>query len=560
MRHSLAIWVLFVALLAAPSFAAERTLTHRWIYAYWNFHREAAVQEALALFPRAEQAGYNGIVVSGFDGSDTSEAYVATVRRVQEAAKEHGIELIPTVLAHNSGIVLGPAPDLAEGLPVKDALFAVTGTDAALVPDPEVQLPCGDFEQVEGDQFAGWDLQDNAGKSIFADHEVVHGGKTSARMEKVSENGSPHGHSRFAQFVKVKPFRQYHVSVWIRTQDFDGGAALMALAPVERHQPLGEMEERPKATQDWTRYDILFNSLQFDKVNLFLGLWGGKSGRIWWDDVRLEEVGLLNLVRRAGCPLTVRGEDGTVYQEGEDFAPVRDPALTAYSGYHTPPTIHVTAGSRIRDGQHVRVSYYHALYFANYCVSCLSEPKTYGLLHADLVGINNLLHPRTFFMYDDEVRIANWDEICQKTGLTPGQQLAEKVRRSTQWIRELNPQAEIWDWNDMFDPMHNAVGDYYAVNGSWAGSWEGLDPSVGIANWAHHLQGKNAKFFADRGHKQILAGYYDGSEYPIEQWLEATKDVPGVVGVMYTTWRNNYDDIESWAKRAWGDSPPPARR
>jgi hypothetical protein len=100
------------------------------------------------------------------------------------------------------------------------------------------------------------------------------------------------------------------------------------------------------------------------------------------------------------------------------------------------------------------------------------------------------------------------------------------------------------------------VGDYYAVNGSWAGSWEGLDPSVGIANWAHHLQGRNARFFADRGHKQILAGYYDGSEYPIEQWLEATKDVPGVVGVMYTTWRNNYDDIESWAKRAWGKQAP----
>ena len=35
----------------------------------------------------------------------------------------------------------------------------------------------------------------------------------------------------------------------------------------------------------------------------------------------------------------------------------------------------------------------------------------------------------------------------------------------------------------------------------------------------------------------------------------ATRDVPGIVGAMYTTWEDRYDAMESWAKKAWG---PPA--
>ena len=64
----------------------------------------------------------------------------------------------------------------------------------------------------------------------------------------------------------------------------------------------------------------------------------------------------------------------------------------------------------------------------------------------------------------------------------------------------------------MFDPMHNAVDHYYAVNGSLKGSWKGLDKGIGIVNWHGGLMGKNCQFFADLGLKQILSGYYDGDE------------------------------------------------
>ena len=119
-----------------------------------------------------------------------------------------------------------------------------------------------------------------------------------------------------------------------------------------------------------------------------------------------------------------------------------------------------------------------------------------------------------------------------------------------QIIRDVDPKAKIWVWSDMFDPNHNAVDNYYLVNGTWAGSWEGLDPDVGIVNWANRLKGKNLKWFADRGQEQVLAGYYDHREWVIAEWLAAGKGLPGITGAMYTTWTDDYSDMEAWAKAA----------
>jgi hypothetical protein len=138
--------------------------------------------------------------------------------------------------------------------------------------------------------------------------------------------------------------------------------------------------------------------------------------------------------------------------------------------------------------------------------------------------------------------------------MTPGQLLADNVRKCTQIVRDISPNAKIWVWSDMFDHKHNAVDNYYLVNGTWAGSWEGLPPEVGIVNWAGHLKGANCAFFAERGHEQVLAGYYDGDRdgAAITAWLRNAEGVSGITGAMYTTWQQNYRYLEPWALAAWG--------
>ena len=105
----------------------------------------------------------------------------------------------------------------------------------------------------------------------------------------------------------------------------------------------------------------------------------------------------------------------------------------------------------------------------------------------------------------------------------------------------------------MFDPHHNAREKnddgsphiMYMTRGTWAGSWEGLTPDVGVLTWLHNSE-PSLKFFAGRGHQQVLAGYYDHDPARIVPWLETASKQPGLAGVMYTTWRDYYSKIEAF--------------
>ena len=68
---------------------------------------------------------------------------------------------------------------------------------------------------------------------------------------------------------------------------------------------------------------------------------------------------VVNVLRRDGCPLTVTSEDGrTVFAEGKDFEPVRDPKLWTPE---TPHLYEVTLELKTPDGQVDSVSTYFGL-------------------------------------------------------------------------------------------------------------------------------------------------------------------------------------------------------
>ena len=72
-----------------------------------------------------------------------------------------------------------------------------------------------------------------------------------------------------------------------------------------------------------------------------------QCGKFWLDDLKIEEIGMVNLLRRPGTPVTVRGEkSGTVYEEGRDYAELIDSRLNSRFG-HDGPAIKLLPGSRI---------------------------------------------------------------------------------------------------------------------------------------------------------------------------------------------------------------------
>jgi hypothetical protein len=550
---------------SATSSQRAPALQYRWFYLQTNLQVTENVPKVESLLRRAAKAGYNGFVLADYKLNildRVPEWYFKNAERVRQLAAELKLEIIPSIFAvgYSDGI-LAYDPNLVEGMPVKDAQFVVRSGKADLVPDPDAAIKNGGFEESTADRAMAWDMQDEPGKASFIDRSVKRSGESSLRFGTPGSQASAPANWRINQKITLKPWRYYRLSFWAKTQDLDspGSFNVPLLIPGSSKPSLTHLNYGVKRTQDWTLHQALFNSQDNTQALAYLGIWGAKSGALWLDDVKLEELGLVNLIRRSGCPLTVKGVDGTVYEEGRDFQPVRDekmgnvPWAGSFELYHAPPSIVLTPNSRIKEGQSLRVSFYHPVFIYDMQTSCcLTDPKVFDVMRDQMQRIEKLLKPSAILMGHDEVRNANWCTLCQAQRKTPGQLLAENVRRCRQIVKETSPQARVYAWNDMFDPYHNAKGDYYLVNGSWEGSWEGLTPDVGIVNWYFEPRKQNLPWFSKRGHKQILAGYYDNNVEYTKTWLEDAKEVSGIVGVMYTTWQSRYDDLEKFARVVWG--------
>ena len=275
-----------------------------WVYAPVNFQVDQEGDRLVELIRRAGKAGYNAVVVTdtkfGRMG-DRPKNYYDNLRRAVKAAEEAGVEIIPMTTSFGySNDLLQNDPNLAEGIAVRDCPFVVH--DGKAVPaDDANMLPMGDFETFKGDAPAGWDYVDGPGKSTFPDEEVKHGGRRSLRLENFKA-GNEGGNARAMKKVAVQPWRQYHISLWLRTRDVEpvGDLHVAVLAP-DGHE-LNYAFLGVQATEDWTQHHVVFNSLDNESVTVSVGLWGGRKGTFWMDDIDMRPVGGVNLPAPRGLP------------------------------------------------------------------------------------------------------------------------------------------------------------------------------------------------------------------------------------------------------------------
>ncbi|MBS1722128.1 MAG: hypothetical protein JSS66_03870 [Armatimonadetes bacterium] len=538
---------------------AHQPLAKRWVYLATNLLVDANVERDIALVKRAKAAGYNGIVVNDSKfcrWDDLPKHYLDNVDRFRGAVKDAGMELVVGVCPIGySNDLLSRDPDLAEAIPVVDGPFRAE-SDGTLKPvmDSDALRNPG-FEEGSGPTPAGWAWVDGPGTICVVDRAEKSEGSASLMMHDARG-----GNARASQPLKVKPFHSYHVRVDVKTEALDSPGSVNILILAKNGQALQHRSLPIKPTMGWTPIDVVFNSLDNTDVNFYVGVWGLKSGQIWWDNIRLEPAGLVNLVRRPGAPFKVKDKDGETLIEGKDYALAKDPKTGRiawpgdYDTWHEAPAWNVPEGSRIHAGDTVFVSYSQAaLIYDGQVTVCLGEPKVYEVLKWQIQQVHEHLHPDGYFLSHDEIRVGGWDEGCTKTGKSPGALLADNVRRCEDMIRGEDPGKPIYAWSDMFDPFHNAKrsGTYYLLKGEgpWKDSWLGLSKDVTVVNWNTQEDARKPSldFFAQRGHKQILAGYYDGGGVSIAQWM---REARAPYGVMYTTWQSNYNDLEKFAREA----------
>jgi len=549
--------LIFVAVLVCAAFAAGADLPDRWLSYSADLTKPEEVDKAVKMIAQAKAAGCTHVQMNEPIRTQVFDAppeYVAAAERILDAATKAGIKIVPSVFSIGySGRYVVRDPNIAAGIPVRNARFKVS--KGAALPDQADTFPLanGGFDEVEAGKLAGWTYSAPADSNIVIDTNVKHSGASSLKitgLDKIPRGAERSVHLR--QTVKVRPFQYYRVTVWVKAEQMaaeqEDYVVVTSGGGSRRH---AYTNLTVKETQDWTKHETVFNTLDAAEVDFRIGVSSARRGTIWFDDLTVEPAGLLNVVDRQAAPFTVTSEDGSiVYAKGKDFEPVKpSTADELYEHRASARPLVITPDSRIKDGQTLLVSYYHTVLIYRDQLGCsLEDPEVFEMMDLQMKNTARIWKATDYMMAYDEIRIAGWESRPGGATLKPGELLANHVRKAIEIAHKYTPGATLYVWSDMFTPHHNAYPFsarnryYYLVNGNWDGSWEGLPKEVVVVNWSADREGM--MWFAGRGHRQIMAGYYDSDPAAnISAWMEASNGVPGVIGMMYTTWRQNYGDM-----------------
>jgi hypothetical protein len=547
--------LLFLAVALALPYTAEAApktknlFQRRYVLVFANLERDADRVKVTSIARRAAAAGYNGIVLGSRGGEyidlltqTPAKSYADAFAELRKLTDTLHMALIPYAI--NANEVGYAAPELSEAIPCRETPFLVHNGIAEIAPAASPLLKNPGFESHDGNAPEAWG-HDKPGVITFVDDKIRHGGGASLRIQNTGVGDPKNGHGRLWQEANVRPFRAFEFSVWLKTQDLSDTEKLQFyFEGVDGGQPLVYANREAgfgapvKATQDWTKYTVRFNSASNTKLELFFGIWSTQSrGTMWLDDADLHEVGLYQTVRRDSLPLTVVSADGAqTYEEARDYV-VADGRLT------------IPEGSRIVEGERLKLSWYQRAEMIGPPFANASHPRYFEIQRVITEKLDTLfLHPPGFMMTYDEWRVANWDP--SGGNITSGEYVAKTTRQSTELLKRINPDYELYVWSDMFDPNENALEKYYMANGPLTGSWKGLSKDTVIMTWDGGA--KALKFFSDLRMKQVIGGYYS-SMGNVGEWLDAVDEVEakgaeGIEGFMYTTWDDNFADMERVAE------------
>jgi hypothetical protein len=528
--------------LSAALWGQKKLYPERWVYVSSELGTDQALQGFRDIARTASEHGLTAILFSSaFDRLDLQPPEnIARLKQAKSICERYHLELVPSMFGTGyGGGILSHDRNLAEGLLAKDALFIVEGGQARFSPENSTSFANGGFEEHRGGRPGGY----LPGVNAAIDTTVFHSGNVSLRL--AGFGSKPDDSAHIVQQITLKPYRQYRLSLWVKTEDVKPGLLAGIQAQSEDGRSLHPWEPQLSGTSDWRQLVSGFNSSSAAKFKLDIGIFEaakGATGTVWIDDVKVEEVGLLNVLRRDGTPVSVRDEkSGALYEEGKDYAPIADPPLT-FRWDHEGPLIRVLPGGRIREGARLRVSYYHGTtIYQGQVPVCLSEPKTQAIWDQQARLIHDLLAPHKYMMAMDELRMANSCEACKRLGLSTAELVGRAATRQFNAIRALDPKAEVYVWSDMYDPNHNARNRYYLAEGDITGSWNYIPKELKIVCWYYERRRLSLEHFSRLGFQTLAGAYYDADNLDNPKgWLEALDQTPGAIGIMYTTWQDKY--------------------
>ena len=525
-----------------------------------NMLADRNIAEIEKLADRAVKAGYNTVYLNDYKFGTAwkhGDKYAANVKKAAEILRKRNFKIVVGGMPIGDCCsYLAGSPELAECLKVVDEPYTVK--NGAFT--PQNLIANGSFE--EG--VKNWRLDPNVDISI--DNTCAASGKSSLHFKVTGKE--PGRQARVWYAVKTKPFQQLVLTYKVKTKNLKGPAPSQGVSSAALGKMAGvpdgfryltfrnkiPFERLPlKSTNDWREVRVVFNTFEFSTVSIALGSWQGPVGEFWIDDVRVEPASFLNVNRRKECTVKVTSADGKItYTEGKDYSKIVDPKMGNvrwigdFNDVHTAPVVKVLPGSRIKEGDTVLASYYHVALSQKYAGICLNNPETLKYITRAVEWLQKTVKPDGFIIGIDEHRAYGYDPECEKSGMNAGQALNKIARYCRSEIKRVAPKADIYMWNDMFDPAANCKkGRYYYMvkdKDSLWNSWVGLPKDIIILRWSptrapgvkesmDHWQKMGMKFIE-------FPGYFDNAVFnPItEGVLDLAKKNPYCVGAAFGQW------------------------
>jgi len=559
--------------LMAVGFAAQSLLVaseppklELW-YQHASFiNSDDRVRESKELIDKAVAAGYTGALF--WDSSwfmmgnkDWDPDNEDRLKEVLKYAKHRHLKTVAEAAPYGwSNDVLAVNPNWGEAQRVVGAQFQVTADGKSLqLKNSFPGLVNGDFESGK----TGWFEMGDPNLEITPD---AHGGHSALAIV------DPPGNARITQTFSVQPWRQYHLSFAYKAVGPQlGGPMVLVMDPTS--PDVKRLEVYLKEAKNWVESDYLFNSGSSTTLRIYAGVWGGARGTIELDDIKLEETDLVWVTHRQGAPFKLYDpqDPSKVYTAGSDYNEPIDPDMAPHRPsfhniFHWPPPFTLPSTTQLKPGQIVAADYYAItpMTFSNQVGMCLTEPGTFRWLAKNANEIKKVVPSGSdVLLYYDEMRQGNSCAGCRAMNMSAGELLAWNFRKTYGIYHEALSENSVWVWNDMFDKYHNAHGGtFYQVESNWEGSWKGLPPEVSIMNWNLGRLKESLTFFSGLDpeqpihHDQMIAGFYEKPDANAEarQELHDAAGIPGIRGVMYTTWENNYSKLKDYAdgaRAAW---------
>ncbi|WP_298541590.1 T9SS type A sorting domain-containing protein [uncultured Aquimarina sp.] len=542
-------------------------------------------EDLFVYIDRAKAAGANTVLYSdsklnsyGLNGTAGSR-WDERIQVLVDGIKERGMKLhFITITMGFAGSLIASDPNLTTGYPIEEQeLQALNGE---LIPIKSSNLVNGDFENFDGNEVLQWGFQDAIGERTFIDTIIKKSGNASFRAEAVNNEDS-----RIFTVFDVKPFHQYTLKFWIKTENLTArNLAALIRDENNRERTLTNLHlslpndnggrkyyngSNNLTTVGWEEVRIAFNSLNATQVNLALAVFGGQQGTIWWDDIEVIDSPALNWLNREDLPKSLKHSNGQTLSFGSDVTPIKDDQLGisgfpgAFDTQHLAPKIIINNSANIKEGDIVKINGYHGLPTASGQISASwNHPEIYTRMRTIHQKLYNDFQPDGFMLNYSEIRTGGWEPLDTQIG-NSGAALATSIERAFDDLFEVAPDATYYFWSDMIDPEHNAIADYYQVNNTLDQSWVTVDPNkVILATWWEGQKivdkgTKSLKFFSDLGFKQIVGAFYDADvDLNFNQWQTASQGVENVIGSIYATWvkPRDFSQIENFGNLWWSQN------